>query len=253
MAFNTLLLAGLTTLLVALVYAYVGLRLLDRKALSEPAGRAMAFFSLWWLATALNQAGGGLLYVAASQGWTDLDVQTTYVVAQRLLLALSLVGLMEYLLYLFRGRSHLVALLFAYSLYAAIQLYTVLAGRAEGVAVWSWRTDLDYEVPSPAWTQLVNLVFIVLPPVTGSVALWSLRRKVETNGQRFRIAAVSLGLTLWWVFAIVAGQPRFFEHDVLQGLNRLLGLSVAILILLAYEPPGWMRRRFGLEPYRQAA
>jgi hypothetical protein len=253
MAQGTLFLAGTATLVAALAYAYVGLRLLDRRALDEPAGRAMGFFSLWWLATAMNQVGGSLLYLAASAGWTDLDLQLSYVVIQRMLLALSLVGLMYYLLYLFRGKGHLVPLLVGYGVYAAVQVYTVVYGQADGVELFRWRTDLHYAMQVPAVFQLVNVLFIIVLPLGGSLALWRLYPKVSTRGQRVRLIAVSTGFTAWWLFAVVAGQRAFFDNDWLQGFNRLLGLAVAIVILLAYEPPAWMRRRFGVEPYRSAA
>ena len=253
MALNTLLLVGVATLLVALAYAYVGLRLLDRKALSEPAGRAMGFFSLWWLATATNQAVGGTLYLAASQGWTSLDVQLTYVILQRILLAVSLVGLMYYLLYLFKGDGHLVLLSGAYLAYAAFQIHSVMLGEPRGVDVGRWRTDLEYAVRVPRAFQLVNLVFLVLVPLGGSLALWRLFPQVETRGQRFRVAAVSIGFTLWWLVAVIAGQAMLHDNALVQGANRLLGLAVAVLILAAYEPPAWVRRRFGVEPYRRPA
>lgn len=253
MAVDTLFLVGATTLVVALTYAYVGLRLLDRKTLSEPAGRAMGFFSLWWLATAANQIGGATLYLAASQGWTDLDVQLTYTILQRLLLALSLVGLMHYLLYLFKGNGHLPALAAGYFLYGAFQVYAIIQGGPDGVTVGAWRTDLHYATPNPPVFQLANLVFIVLLPLGGSLALWRLYGQVETRGQRFRIAAVATGFTLWWLVAVVAGQPALHENGYVQGFNRLLGLAVSLAILLAYEPPAWVRRRFGVEPYREAS
>ena len=253
MALTTLFLAGAVTCVVASAYAYVGIRLLDRGALSEPAGRAMAFFSVWWLATAANQFMGASLYMAAALGWTSFDVQLTYVILQRLLLALSLVGLMYYLLYLFKGQGHLPLLAGAYFLYAAFQIYTVFYAQPVDVAVGRWRTDLQNAVASPAWFQLSNLVFIVLVPLAGALALWMLYPKVETRGQRVRIAVVSVGFTLWWLVAVLAGQKALHENDAIQAFNRALGLAVALSILMAYEPPAWIRQRFGLEPYRVRA
>lgn len=253
MAPGTLYLAGAATLVAATAYAYVGYRLLDRKVLDEPAGRAMAFFSMWWFATALNQLAGSLLYLAAAAGWTDLDVQLSYVILQRMLLALSLVGLMYYLFYLFRGKGYLPFLVAMYGTYAAFQIYTVLRGQPDGIDLWRWRTDLHYTVANPPVFQLVNLVFIIILPVGGALALWRLYPKVATRGQRFRLVAVSTGFTAWWLYAVVAGQPALFDNDAVQSLNRLLGLVIALVILVAYEPPAWVRRRFGVEPYRSAS
>lgn len=253
MAVNTLLLTGLATFSVALVYAYVGLRLPGRKATTEPAGRAMAFFSMWWLATAANQVAGAALYVAASMGWTSLDVQLAYTILQRLLLAASLVGLMYYLLYVFRGRGYLVPLVVFYATFAVVSIYSVLAGRPDGIWVGRWRTELDHTVEVSPLFALANLVFIVLPPVAGSLALWRLYPRVETRGQRFRIAAVSIGFVVWWVVAVAAGNRGALDHDAIQIVNRVLTVSVALVILSAYAPGAWLQRRFGVEPYHAGA
>lgn len=246
---SSLAVAGVSTLVVAASYAYVATRLLRRSDIT-PAGRPLYLFGLWWLATAVNQAAGGALYVAASFGWTDLSVQLTYVHLQRLLLAVSLAALMYYLLYLQTGRRYLAHLCVVYGLWWTAQVYAVVVGAPDAVELHRWRTDLAYTVARPAWVESLQ-VLIVVPPVLGALALLRVYPRVATPTQRFRIAVLAGGFTLWWVVAVVAGNPATFEVDALQALNRVVGVTVALAVLVAYEPFAWMQRRFRLEPLPQ--
>lgn len=202
--------AGASTMLVALTYGYVGLRLAGQATGTSATARALAFFALWWLATSLNQAMGSTLYVAAAFGYTSVDIQLTYVFVQRLLLALSLVGLMYYLLYLQTGRSYLLPLIVVYALYYVTQMYVISAGGAIAVESFAWRTDLVYATPvSPAW-DLASLL-VVLPPVIAALATLRVYRRVGTPIRRFRVAMIGIGFVVWWVLAIAAGQRAAYD------------------------------------------
>jgi hypothetical protein len=246
---TTLAIAGASTLAVSIVYGYVGLRLSRKTERAGRNGTAMRFFSLWWLTTAANQAMGGMLYVAAAFGSTDVTIQLTYVYLQRLLLAVSLVGLMYYLLFLQTGRSYLVPLAFVYGFYFASQLYVINIREAIGVEHFGWRTDIVWVHEEPALLRIV-LLLIVVPPILGALMMLRIYRRVETPTRRFRVAMIGGGFVLWWTIAIVAGQGMTFDVGWLQALNRVVGIGVALGILLAYEPLPWMQRRFHLEPYQ---
>lgn len=249
---TTLAVAALLTYVVAATYGYVGMRLL-RHASSAPATRKpMVAFALWWILTAANQIMGSTLYLAAAFGSTSLSAQLTYVLLQRLLLALSLVGLMHYLLFLHTGRNHLVPLAVFYGLYWMSQVYVVLAREPMGVGMFGWRTDLLYARPELPGAQLLNLA-IVLPPILGALALLRLYPRVEGRTRRFRIGMLAGGFTLWWLVAVAAGHPALFDVAWLQAANRGLGVAVALGILLAYQPTSWMQRRYRLEPFAQQA
>lgn len=247
MVLTSLAIAGVSTLAAAATYAYVGAHLL-RKGDVGVHGRPLFMLGLWWLATAANQAMGGALYVAAAFGWTDLAVQLTYVHVQRLLVAVSLVGLLYYLLFLLTGRRTLVALWVVYGLWFASQVYNVSAGVPDGVSVFRWRTDLHYAIARPAAWSLLGLV-IVVPPIVAALSLLRVYRRVETPTQRFRIAVLSGAFTLWWAVAFIAGNAAAFDVDAIQLLNRAVGVLVALAVLVAYEPFGWMQRRFDLKPF----
>lgn len=248
MAETTLALAGASTLAVSLVYGYVGYRLLPTAPATTPAARAMQAFSAWWIATSANQFLGSLFYLGAAFGYTDVALQMTYVYLQRLLLALSLVGLMYYLVYLQTGKSYLVPLTVLYSFYLATQLYVLSTRTPIAVESYHWRTDLVYAAPvSPAW-ELANLM-IVVPPIVGALMMLRVFRRVDGPTRRFRIAMIGGGFVLWWLTAILAGQPQSWDVGWLQAANRVVGVAIAIGVLLAYEPMLWMQRRYGLEPF----
>lgn len=249
---TTLALAALLTYGVASVYAYVGIRLARRAGACAGGRRAMLFFGLWWIATALNQTLGSSLYLAAAFGWSDVAVQASYLVLQRLLLAASLVGLMHYLVYLQSGRDALVPLIALYSAYFALQVYTLAARDPVGIQSYGWRTEVVYDAPlAPAW-GLLNLL-IVVPPVVGALMLFRVYRRVDGRTRRFRVAMIGGGFVLWWITAVAAGQPQAWDVGWLQAANRVVGIAVALGILAAYEPATWMQRRYGLESPAKAA
>lgn len=244
----TLALAGASTLMVACVYGYVGARLSRNTSGRAPSSRAMRSLGFWWLATSVNQILGSALYLAYAFGHSDLSVQLTYVFVQRLLLAVSLVALMYYLLYLQTGKGYLVPLIAVYAIYFLSAVYTLTARVPVAVKSFGWRTDIVWAGELPEiWSAFALL--LVVPPTIGALGMLRLYRRVDGPTRRFRIAMIGVGFVAWWVVALVAGQPRTFEIGWFQALNRVVGLAVAIGILLAYEPLPWMRRRFHLEPY----
>jgi hypothetical protein len=244
----TLAIAAILTLAYATVYAYVGMRL-GRSHLRGDGKSVMAAFGIWWIATSINQYLGGAFYLAAAFGYTDFPLQLAYVIVQRLLLAVSMIGLMYYIVYLVSGRRILLPLAILYLCFWLMQIYVVFLGSPDGIDVYRWRTDLHYTATTPSIFSLIDLVVIVLPPVIGAALLLRLYKRVETPTQRFRIVAVSVGFIAWWLVAVLAGQRSVFDNDALQALNRIVGAAVGLLILLAYEPTGWMQRRYNLRPY----
>lgn len=243
----TLAVAALATYVVAATYAYVGARLLRHATAASATRRPMVAFALWWLLTSANQLLGSTLYLVAAFGHLDVPAQLTYVLLQRLLLALSLVCLMHYLLFLHTGRNRLAALLALYAVYWASQVYVVFARVPVGVATFGWRTDLVYLHPELPGQRLLNLA-IVVPPIVGALALLRLYGRVDGRTRRFRVAMLAVGFTLWWLVAIAAGHPATFGIGWFQAANRVLGVAIALGILVAYQPTAWMRRRYELEP-----
>lgn len=243
MASPTLIAASIVSLTVAAVYAFVGYRISSRRNVSPPAQRAVLFFSVWWYGLAANIGLGGALYFAAGFGFTDFGLQLTYAYLQRLLLAVSLVGLLYYLIYLLTGKDLLLAIGAYYGAFYMLLTYSLARGEPTGVLVGSWRVDLVYAAAPEPILRLVNFAMLVLPPVIGSLLYFRLFFKVKERRQRYRIALVSWGLAVWWVVAVVAGQREAQGSEAFQLANRLFGLFVALVILAAYVPPAWVERR----------
>lgn len=250
MGLNVLLLSALSALLVGAVYAFVAFRLLARSKL--PGSWPLRFFAMWWGAIAFNHVAGSAIYVAASQGYVSFEVQLTYLIMQRLAVCASLLGLMAFLSFLYTGQARVPVLAGAYVLVAAYLLYVITAAAPEGVLVGRWRSDVANAATLPRSLDVASLLFILLPPIVASLLYLRLARRVETRSQRVRVYTVSLGVIAWWVFAVASAGRSTMDTDWLQATNRVVGLLVALAILVAYQPPAWMRRRFGIEPYGAA-
>lgn len=242
----TLAVAALITFAAAATYAHVGWKLAVRPIASEAGRRALGFFALWWLALAANIALVGVTYALAAFDVLTFEVQFVDSILQRLFLAVSMVGLMEYLLFLVTGRSFARWLAAAYSAYFALLLYAFLRAEPTGLLVTDWRTDVLYSGPQIAWAPAVALFAIILPPVAASLAYFRLFFRVEDATTKWRIALVSWAIIGWWVVAVAAGQRAALENGPLQSFQRVLSLFAALVVLAAYHPPRWARLRWGL-------
>lgn len=239
----TLAVAAVVAAAAAAVYLHVG-RSFSRRPADPEARLPLRMFALWWMASGANIVLGAAFIGAAAFGATDLWLQSTYAVLQRVLLAASLVGLVYYLMVLVRGKAPLRGLVVFYALYAVLLVGTVYANDPVGVYVGDWRTDLEYAHESPAAVSLLSVAWLILPPVGLSVAAIVVARRLQPSqrAQRDRITLVALAIIVWWIVAVLAGQREAFGSEFFQVFNRFLGLSMALVVLAAYDPPRWMRR-----------
>lgn len=229
----------------AVVHLHVGRAFARRPAATPARVLALRMFALWWLATGANILLASGFIAAAALGWTDLRLQLTYAVLQRLLLAMALAGLVYYLLVLIRGRASMIPVLLFYFAYFGLLLVSLYGSEPVGVYVGHWRTDLAYSRQGfgDPWLSLLNGLALIVPPVGLSVAaMVTARRLPRRHPQRNRIMLVGTSLVAWWVVAAVAGQQEAFGNESFQVFNRLLGLSMALVVLAAYRSPEWLRR-----------
>jgi hypothetical protein len=230
----------------ALVHLHVGSAFLKRPAATPQRVLALRMFAVWWVATGANILIASAFIAAASAEWTHLGLQLAYAVVQRLLLALALTGLVYYLLVLLRGRARLWPIVLFYSGYCALLLWSLFAGDPIGVYVGDWRTDLTYANPDfgAPWLRLVNGLALILPPVGLSIAAMVVARRLPPGqaAQHNRIVLVGSALVVWWVVAAIAGQQDAFGNESFQVFNRLLGLSMSLVVLAAYRSPAWLGR-----------
>lgn len=213
--------------------------------------RALLLFSGWWTLLAANLILGGLLYVAEGSGVADLALHVTFVYVQRLLLAASLFCLLGYLTYLLVGRLPLAAIGAFYVAYYGWLVFTVASRSPQAISFGTWRTDLVYALDAPSAFTAITAVGLLVPPLVASVALIATSRKSQDPSRRYRGVLVGGALIAWWVVAFAAGAQ--LDAEPLQTINRFLGLVAAFVILAAYNPPAWARKRWGLAGFGESS
>lgn len=249
----TLLLSSGITLVVGATYGYVALQLANRQDLRDASRSAVQLFALWWAALGVNLVLVALVDFAAAMGVLTFGWQMADSILQRGLLALSLVGLMAYLLYVLTGRTRILLLSSVYTLYFLFLMGTLVTQQPTDVSVLRWRTDLAYARPPAVWSQGVSILFILVPPVLASIAYLRLLPSVQDRSRRYRIVVVSSSILVWWVAAVIAGLPALLDNEVVQVLGRSLSVASAFAVLAAFRPPVWVKRRYGIQDYESAA
>lgn len=220
-------------------FAFVGALLLRRDVPREhkPASRA---FGLAWLAgavcawTTAAATAGALPAMAAA--WISLVFGT-----------LLLGGAVSYLAYLLTGHRLVVrACAAAYLALLSASVAVVLALQPESAVTSGLATRFEFGATGrdhAAW--LTALLFA--PVVLASAGYLGLYPVAATPTARWRIALVGGGLALWSSLALAA---RLSEQPALGAPVRVAGALLAGAVLLAYAPPAWARRRWGVEALR---
>lgn len=242
----TLLVAAGFASVSAAVFAYVGWRL-GRREVEETAKPAARSFTVWWYGLALVTALGAAGNLAGTLGATSLPLFVALLYASLALLCVALWGLLYFLLYLFTGRRGLVApLAVFYAAYFALLVAVVTQAAPNAVVVDRWSTHVVYARPFEGLVTNVLLSLLILPQLAGALAYFTLVFRLREPTLRYRVALVSSSIIVWFMSAYLGALAGLASQDWWQVASRLLGLGAATAILLAYQPPGWIRRRFGI-------
>jgi hypothetical protein len=243
----TLFIGAILAFLSAAIYFYVGHVLGRRRQTSPGTGMAWLMFVIWWYALALGTLFGGILSLLGAFGIVDLPLFTTITIIDLLTVCVALWGLLYYLIYLYTGNSSLlwpVGIL--YFLYYGYLVYFIEASDPIGVTVNRWNTSLQYQntIRGPLyWGALLLLVF---PQIIGSLAYFMLFFQVKATTQRYRILLVSWSIVIWFMSSFLASASGLAQQDWWQIVSRLIALAASLTILFAYQPPAWIKRRFGV-------
>ena len=244
---STLFLSALFALTAAGIYAYIGWRLSRRTVASSQAKLAWAAFTVWWYGVAATTLIGGLLDLFGALGLTLLPLFVTATYINLLVLCLALWGLLYYLIYLFTGKSQsLVPLAIFYVIYYALLVYYITASVPESIQLEPWNASLEYQAPQTGPFFGLLIILLLLPQILGGLAYFTLYFQMTEATQKYRILLVSWSIIIWFltpVFALVGGLS---EQDWWQIASRLIGLTAALTILMAYQPPGWLKQRYGV-------
>jgi hypothetical protein len=243
----TLLFGATLSAINASIYYYVGRVLSQRRSDSRDARLAWTFFVVWWYALAGTTLSGAILSLLGALGIANPPLFTTITLMNLLAICVALHGLMFYLLYLFTGNRRLLGpLTLFYIAYFAFIVYYVQASNPVGVEVNRWSATLEYQNQFRGPLFLIVLLLLVFPQIIGSLAYFMLFFRVKTATQKYRILLVSWSIIIWFLSAFLAGISGLSQQDWWQVASRLIGLAAALAILIAYQPPSWIKGRFGI-------
>ena len=223
-------------------------RVLSRRRSGSPDSRlAWMFFVAWWYALAATTLSGAVLSLLGAFGIAGLPLFTAITLVNLLATCVALYCLLFYVLYLFTGNRRLLGPLTAfYIVYYTLLVYYVQASTPISVSIQRWSTTLEYQNPIRGPFYLVLLFLLVFPQILGSSAYFTLFFRVRTAAQKYRILLVSWSIIIWFLSAFLASIAGLSQQDWWQIASRLIGLGAALTILIAYLPPEWIKRRFGV-------
>ena len=243
----TLLFGATMAILSAGIYFYVGRVLSLRRQSSPGAAMAWGMFVVWWYALSGATFSGAILSLLGAFGVIGLPLFTTITLMNLLTTCVALFGLMYYLLYLFTGSNRILTpLAIFYIVYYNLLVYFIEASNPVGVTVNRWSANLEYQNLIRGPLFLVAFSLLVFPQIIGSLAYFTLYFQVQSSTQRYRILLVSWSIIIWFASSFLAGISGFSQQDWWQIASRVISLGAALTILFAYQPPAWIKRRFGV-------
>jgi hypothetical protein len=244
---STLVFSALFALIAAGIYAYVGWRLGKRVISSSESRVAWQSFTVWWYGLALTTLISGMLNLFGAIGFIHLPLFVTATYVNLQVICLALLGLFYYLIFLFTGNSRwLKPLAILYTIYYVLLVYVVTASNPVNVNLEPWSATLAYDVPLTGPFLVLLVVLLFGSQILGGFAYFTLYFRVRDVTQKYRILLVSWSIILWFLSPFVAIAGGLAEQDWWQLASRLLGLIAALTILLAYQPPRWLKLRYGI-------
>jgi hypothetical protein len=244
----TLALATLGSVLTSLLYLYIG-RVLRRRAVSDHARLANGMFVLWWQSLGgLGLLGAGILALYMA-GELRIWMYQTYVTFVLMVLFLALWGLQFYLLYLYTGSRRSFAPLGVF--YTVVFLATLALieyiGAPELITDNGWRLETEPDVEFGLAFNLAFVALIIGPALVTAIAYARLYRKTGDRTQKYRIALVTGAIIVWFGSSVVGTAAQVTEALAWQLFTRVIGVLGALVILMAYKPPRWVREKYGVE------
>lgn len=243
----TLLFSALFAMTAASIYSYVGWRLSKRIISSSEALLAWGSFTVWWYGLAATTLIRGLLNLFGAVGLTSLPLFVIATFLNILVTCIALLGLLYYLIYLFTGnRRSLVPLAIFYMIYFVLLVYYITASAPGSVDVGRWNTTLAYQTPLTGPFFVILIILLLLPQIIGGLAYFTLYFRVTEVTQKYRILLVSWSIIVWFLSPLAALAGEVAQQDWWQLASRLIGLTAALTILVAYLPPRWLKQRYGI-------
>jgi hypothetical protein len=244
---STLFIGSLFSLLASGIYGYIGWRLSKRVVPSPEARQAWQFFALWWYGLAASTLINGLLSLFGALGVTNLPLFLTATYVNIPVLCIALLGLLYYLIYLFTGdRRALLPLALFYLAYYILLVYYITASLPSHVDVGRWTATIAYSVPLRGPFFLIVVALLLIPQIAGGFAYFTLYFHLREATQKYRVLLVSWSIIIWFASPLLALTGGLADEDWWQLASRFIGLVAALVILMAYLPPVWLKQRYGI-------
>jgi hypothetical protein len=227
---------------VAAVYLYIGYRLSQRRV-SAGSRLASYQFSLWWGGLGITVALGGIELALAIAGALPFALALTFYFFTDLVDCFFLWGLVGFLVYVYTGRYHLIELTLFYAVFYFTVVYFVFLRVPSSVVLVAGQPALAYSVAPVPVLELVIILGLLGPEIVGAILYLSLLRRTDDPARRFRIWMVGGGILLWWVLEVFL--PSSTPGWALA--RGILTVVPGLMSLIAFYPPEWAQRRFGVQ------
>jgi hypothetical protein len=238
----------LVSLGAAAVYLYVGKRLFER-VVATSARLASIQLALFWGGLGVTILLDALEDALALGNSFPVPLALTFVIVADLVAVIALWGLVSFLTYVYTGRYHLFEWGAIYVAFFVMAIYYTLARDPSGVAFAMGAPTIVYSAAAIKWLEAVIVVILVGPELVGAILYLSLLRRTKVQEQRSRIWLVGGGILLWMGLDLFL--PASSGGAILLG--RVLEVIPGVMTLVAFYPPTWAQRRFGLtSPVRRS-
>ncbi len=243
----TLFIGTAFALIGGITYIFIGWWLSKRVVSSSDARLAWRAFTIWWFGLAITTLQGAFQNMLGALGLTDLALFITANYVNLLASCIALWGLVYYLLYLFTGNSSMLApVSIFYIIYYILLVYFYTASAPSSVEIGRWNIVLAYDnlLTGPFFVLLVFL--LLAPQILGSFAYFTLYFRVSDVTQKYRVLLVSWSIIFWFLSPLFALVEGIADQDWWQLVSRMISLGAALVILMAYLPPRWVKKRYGI-------
>ncbi|HZY71038.1 MAG TPA: hypothetical protein VFF67_08710 [Thermoplasmata archaeon] len=189
---------------------------------------------------------GGIESLVAAYTLPSLAAVLTLSYLEILVLCVVLWGLLGYLIYLFTGRNFTLVLSGVYAALYVVLLYYVTASAPSAVTVTHGSVGLvTASTLSTPYLVLLGLGLLG-PEIVGSILYFTLAFRTKDATVRYRVTLVSWSLIAWFGIGTLPIATLLGGGPAAQIFGRSVGVIAALVILLAYYPPRWIRDRLGV-------
>lgn len=250
---STILVPILIYLVSGALYAFIGMSL-SKKTFAEPSdASAWRAFRIWWYGMAVNTAINAVAILVLAAGVSALPLFVFFSITSTLAASFALWGLLTYLIYVYTGNKARW-LSYFYIAFALFLFYSIYSFQPSGVSMGAWQTSIQYaNAPTGAFAfayAVFFLLLIALPPVIGSIGMFTLFFRIKERSAKYRALLVPLGIfalfglaylipLALYPFGIRTGDLPWWPLTI-----RMVGLVALVVIYWAYFPPEFIQKRY---------